>query len=114
MANKKYRPGKKVRISGMTEKLIIAGLVLCCVVVLFFSVFAVLKSVGKSSLKKHAGEIANQELSTNLNDELETVDEPLELEEGQILVDGEVYEYNDDIMTFLCMGVDSRNGITKE
>ena len=114
MANKKYRPGKKVRISGITEKLIIAGLVLCCVVVLFFSVFAVLKSVGKSSLKKHAGEIANQELSTNLNDELETVDEPLELEEGQILVDGEVYEYNDDIMTFLCMGVDSRNGITKE
>ena len=114
MASKKYRPGKKVRISGMTEKLIIAGLVLCCVVVLFFSVFAVLKSVGKSSLKKHAGEIANQELSTNLNDEFETVDEPLELEEGQILVEGEVYEYNDDIMTFLCMGVDSRNGITKE
>ena len=114
MANKKYRPGKKVRISGITEKLIIAGLVLCCVVVLFFSVFAVLKSVGKSSLKKHAGEIANQELSTHLNDELETVAEPLELEEGQILVEGEVYEYNDDIMTFLCMGVDSRNGITKE
>ena len=79
MANKKYRPGKKVRISGITEKLIIAGLVLCCVVVLFFSVFAVLKSVGKSSLKKHAGEIANQELSTHLNDELETVAEPLVL-----------------------------------
>ena len=114
MAKKGYRPGKKVRIKGVTEKLIVAGLILCCVVVLFFSTFVVLKSVGRSSLKKHAAEVANQELSTNLNDELETMDAPLELEEGQILVEGEVYEYNEDIMTFLCMGVDSRSGIETE
>ena len=114
MARKKYRPGKKVRISGVVEKLIIAGLILCCVVVLFFCTFAVLKSVGKNSLKKHASEVASTELSNQLNDEIENIDEPLELEEGQILVEGEVYEYNDDIMTFLCMGVDSRSGIEKE
>ena len=114
MARKKYRPGKKVRISGVVEKLIIAGLILCCVVVLFFCTFAVLKSVGKNSLKKHASEVASTELSTQLNDEIENIDEPLELKEGQILVEGEVYEYNDDIMTFLCMGVDSRSGIEKE
>ena len=114
MAKRGYKPGKKVRINGVTEKLIVAGLILCLVVVLFFSTFIVLKSVGKNSLKKHANEIANQELSGNLNDEIETLDEPLELEEGQILVEGKVYEYNDDIMTFLCMGVDSRNGIEKE
>ena len=114
MAKRGYKPGKKVRINGVTEKLIVAGLILCLVVVLFFSTFIVLKSVGKSSLKKHANEIANQELSGNLNDEIENLDEPLELEEGQILVEGKVYEYNDDIMTFLCMGVDSRNGIEKE
>ena len=114
MAKRGYKPGKKVRINGVTEKLIVAGLILCLVVVLFFSTFIVLKSVGKSSLKKHANEVANQELSGNLNDEIENLDEPLELEEGQILVEGKVYEYNDDIMTFLCMGVDSRNGIEKE
>ncbi len=115
MANKRYRPGKKVRISGIAEKLIIAGLILCCVVVLFFSTFTILKSVGRNSLKKHASEVASTELSTQLNDEVEeNMDEPLELKEGQILVEGEVYEYNDDIMTFLCMGVDSRNGIEKE
>ena len=114
MAKRGYKPGKKVRINGVTEKLIVAGLILCLVVVLFFSTFIVLKSVGKNSLKKHANEIANQELSGNLNDEIENLDEPLELEEGQILVEGKVYEYNDDIMTFLCMGVDSRNGIEKE
>ena len=115
MANKRYRPGKKVRISGIAEKLIIAGLILCCVVVLFFSTFTILKSVGRNSLKKHASEVASTELSTQLNDEVEeNMDEPLELEEGQILVEGEVYEYNDDIMTFLCMGVDSRSGIENE
>ena len=73
-----------------------------------------LKSVGKNSLKKHADEVVNQELSNQLNDEKENIDEPLELEEGQILVKGEVYEYNKDILTFLCMGVDSRSGIAKE
>ena len=114
MAKRGYKPGKKVRINGVTEKLIVAGLILCLVVVLFFSTFIVLKSVGRNSLKKHANEVANQELSGNLNDEIENLDEPLELEEGQILVEGKVYEYNDDIMTFLCMGVDSRNGIEKE
>lgn len=114
MAKRGYKPGKKVRINGVTEKLIVAGVILCLVVVLFFSTFIVLKSVGRNSLKKHANEVANQELSGNLNDEIENLDEPLELEEGQILVEGKVYEYNDDIMTFLCMGVDSRNGIEKE
>jgi len=117
MAKRGYKPGKKVRINSVTEKLIVAGLILCCVVVLVFSTFVVLKSVGRNSLRKHASEVANTELSTNLNDtleELEIADEPLELEEGQILVEGEVYEYNDDIMTFLCMGVDSRSGIEKE
>ena len=115
MAKRGYKPGKKVRINGVTEKLIVAGLILCCVVVLFFSAFVVLKSVGRSSLKKHASEVASTELSARLNDEIEeNMDEPLELKEGQILVEGEVYEYNDDIMTFLCMGVDSRSGIEKE
>ena len=111
---RKYRPGKKVRIRGVTEKLIIAGLILGCVVVLFFSAFMVLKSVGRNSLKRHAGEVVNAELTAGLNDETEEIEETLELEEGQILVEGEVYEYNEDIMTFLCLGVDSRSGIAKE
>ena len=113
MAKKGYQPGRKVRMKGITEKLIVAGLIFCCAVVLFFSTFMILKSVGKSSLKKHAGEVADQELAAVLNDETET-DEPFELEEGQILVEGEVWEYNKDIMTFLCMGVDARSGIGKE
>ena len=113
MAKKGYQPGKKVRMKGMTEKLIVAGLILCCVVVLFFSTFMTLKNVGKNSLKKHASEVVNQELSDSLGDVPETAEEPLELEEGQILVEGEVWEYNRDILTFLCIGVDSRSGLSE-
>ncbi|MBR3606283.1 MAG: LCP family protein [Lachnospiraceae bacterium] len=113
--SKKGYGSNKVRISGLTEKLIIAGLILCCVIAVFFSAFVVVKSFGKNSLKKHATQVANTELSTQLNDtEVLEQEEPLELQEGQILVDGQVYEYNKEIMTFLCMGVDSRAGISKE
>ena len=114
MTKKKYRPGKKVRMKNITEKVIVFGLVLCCVIVLGFSAYMILKSVGKNSLKKHADTVVNQELTTDLNDESQWVEEPLELEEGQILAEGEIYEYNKDIMTFLCMGIDSKNGIEKE
>ncbi len=114
MSQKGYKPGKKYRLRRGAKRAIIFCLILCCTVVLFFSAYTVLRTVGKSSLKKHAGEVANQELSTNLNDEMEVIAETLELEEGQILVEGKVYEYNEDIMTFLCMGVDSRSGITEE
>lgn len=113
--SKKGYGSNKVRISGLTEKLIITGLILCCVMAVFFSTFVVIKSFGKNSLKKHAAQVANTELSARLNDTTPLEQEkPLELQEGQILVEGEVYEYNKDIMTFLCMGVDSRTGITKE
>ena len=113
MARRRYRPGRKVRINGITQKLIVAGLILCCVLIVFFSTFMVLKSVGKSSLRKHASEVVSTELSGKLNDEIET-EQVLELEEGQILVGGEVYEYNEDILNFLCMGIDSRSGIAEE
>ena len=111
MKIKRYRSGKKVRINGFTQKLIISGLVFVCVAMLFFTTFIVLKSIGKNSLRKHANEVVNHELSSGLNDEIE--EGVLELEEGQILVNGEIYEYNDDILTFLCMGVDARSGISE-
>ena len=85
----------------------------------------VLKSLGKSGLQRHAQSVASEEYADKLNDEItdtvsNTADEKQqeqalkELQEGQILVNGEVYQYNEDILTFLCMGVDSRNGVTNE
>ena len=85
----------------------------------------ILSSLGKSGLKQHAQSVASQEYANQLSDEVtgtmestsdeDSVEETTkELQSGQILVNGEVYQYNEDILTFLCMGVDSRNGITNE
>lgn len=79
-----------------------------------FFCFQVLNVIGKNSLKRHAEKVLEQEIYTELTDaKQDDLETPLELEEGQILVDGEVYEYNEDIITFLCMGIDSHSGISK-
>lgn len=115
MAGKGHKPGKKVHIREGTGRLLLAGLVLSCALMLVFTVSAVVRNVGRQSLRKHSGEVADAALSAGLSGETpeeETEGIPV-LEEGQILVNGEVWEYDDTLLTFLCMGVDSRKGITK-
>lgn len=119
MKRKKYQQPKKIRIQGITEKILLAGLILVCVILLAFGMYMIIRSVGMSSFYKHGGETSMQELSRNLSEPITTAAEDeedayLELEEGQIIYEGEVWEYNEDIMTFLCMGVDARSGITDE
>ena len=125
MAKKRYRQPKKIKMHSITQRLLVAGLILFCVLAVGFSLHMVLTSLGKSGLSRHAQSVAKEEYADGLNDEeievvldssttdtsVETVKE---LQEGQIIVDGEIYQYNEDILTFLCMGVDSRNGITRE
>lgn len=114
MSKKEYRR-KKVRLRRPVKRLLVMGVTLCCIMAFLFGTFLVVKSFGKSSLKKHAGEMAGEEVSVQIKEAATMEQEQtIELQEGQILVEGEVYEYNKDIMTFLCMGIDSRSGITKE
>ena len=114
MSKKGYRR-KKVRLRRPVKRLLVMGVTLCCIMAFLFGTFLVVKSFGKSSLKKHAGEMAGEEVSIQIKEAVAMEQEQtIELQEGQILVEGEVYEYNKDIMTFLCMGIDSRSGITKE
>lgn len=125
MAKRRYQQPKKIKMHSITERLLVAGLILFCVLIVGFSLYMVLKSLGKSGLQRHAQSVASEEYADKLNDEItdtvsNTADEKQqeqalkELQEGQILVNGEVYQYNEDILTFLCMGVDSRNGVTNE
>lgn len=101
----------------------VAGLILFCLCAAGFSLYMILTNLGKFGLKHHAQNVVSQEYAEKLNDEItdtvsNVMDEDLqeettkELQPGQILVNGDVYQYNEDILTFLCMGVDSRNGIT--
>lgn len=127
MAKKRYRQPKKIKMHSITERLLVGGLILICVLLVGFSLYMVLRSVGQFSLRRHAGQVASAELTENLNQVLENgqadaednemseaENEAIELEEGQLFYNGEVWQYNKDIMTFLCLGVDARSGVTDE
>ncbi len=128
MAKKRYRQSKKIKMRGLTERLLVGCLILVCVVLLGFCLYMVIRGVGKMSLHRHADKVASAELTENLN-RLATSDtetemtmvnsemeenQTVELEEGQIFYNGEIWKYNEDILTFLCMGVDARTGVTDE
>lgn len=132
MAKKRYRQSKKIKMRGITERILVGSLILLCVILVGFSLFMIIKSVGKMNLNRHADKVASSELTQNLSDAAgtsqsgseentadaegsETAAQPtVELQEGQIFHNGEIWQYNEDIMTFLCMGVDARSGVTKE
>lgn len=97
-------------------------LILCCLAAVVLMAYAAVKYRGKIRLRQHAETVVNTELSKQLGDNRnETVNrienqeeqetKVLELKEGQILSDGKVYQYNEEILTFLCMGVDAGKGI---
>lgn len=129
MAKKRYRQAKKIRMRGLTERLLVGSLILLCVLLVGFCLFMVIKGVGKMSLHRHADKVASAQLTQNLSEaamentgaeagsaenmQKETA-ETVELKEGQIFHNGEIWQYNEDILTFLCMGVDSRSGVADE
>ncbi len=127
MAKKRYRQSKKIRMRGLTERLLVGSLVLVCVLLVGFSLYMLIRGVGKMNLHRHADKVASTELTQKLNEAAgtdaevstensaeEVAVQTVELEEGQIFHNGEIWQYNEDILTFLCMGVDSRSGITDE
>lgn len=95
--------------------------VICFLVVLelvLLTAFIVYRMIGKAGLEKHAGKLRAahqagiQSLQSRLNEGGQ--EEALALAEGQIAYQGKIYEYNDEILTFLCLGIDSRQDIKKE
>lgn len=128
MAGKRYRQPKKIKMHSITKRLIVAGLLLICIFLVLFSLYMVLRGIGKSNLYRHAGKVANEQLTQNLShlSDAESMDEnsveatntegveTKELEEGQIYYNGEILQYNEDILTFLCLGVDAGAGVLKE
>lgn len=120
MKKKHYRHPQKIKMRGITERILVAGLILVCVILVGFSLYMIIRSIGMANLQRHAKQATGQELTQKLQEPLliedaeVTEEEHVELEEGQLFYGGEVWQYNKDIMTFLCMGVDSRSGISKE
>ncbi len=81
------------------------------------------RSTGRASLLHHAqGNSADaaqamQEAANEKDSETSVTQEAeasYELQEGQIRYNGKTYQYKDNLMNILCLGIDSRDGIAKE
>ena len=105
---KKNRTAKKKYLTWLTG----GGIILCLVVLMFLG-YMILPTLGKKSLNRHGETMTENGMTVLLKEMSEDETGPHELEEGQILVDGEVYEYNQELVTFLFMGIDSHSGISQ-
>ena len=116
------RHRKRVR----TKILCALGILLALLAIL--AVIAVIlvnvwRSTGRASLLQHAqgnstdAAQAMQEAANEKNSEAsatQEAEESYELQEGQIRYNGKTYQYKDNLMNILCLGIDSRDGIAKE
>ena len=118
------RHKKRVR----TKILCALGILLALLAVL--AVIAVIlvnvwRATGRASLLQHAQgnsadaaqnmQSAANERNDNASDSgTQEAEESYELQEGQIRYNGKTYQYKDNLMNILCLGIDSRDGIAKE
>ena len=118
------RHRKRVR----TKILCALGILLALLAIL--AVIAVIlvnvwRTTGRASLLQHAQgnsadaaqnmQSAANEKNYNASDsETQEAEESYELQEGQIRYNGKTYQYKDNLMNILCLGIDSRDGIAKE
>lgn len=120
--NKRHviRHRKRVR----TKILCALGILLALLAIL--AVIAVIlvnvwRTTGRASLLQHAQENgvaapagmqeAANEKASGASQEAEA---SYELQEGQIRYNGKTYQYKENLMNILCLGIDSRDGIAKE
>ena len=105
------RQGRKKR------RMLVLGLGILILAALLLAVgLRVIQGHGKSSLERHAGENPGPDHAglqaaiggTNGDDRATQNAEPAE---GQIIHKGRIHEYNEDILTFLLLGIDSPDGI---
>lgn len=116
------RHRKRVR----TKILCALGILLAVLAVLAVATMLLVnvwRSTGRASLLHHAqGSSADaaqamQEAADEKNSEnsgTQGAEESYELQEGQIRYNGKTYQYKENLMNILCLGIDSRDGITKE
>jgi len=102
-------PEELKRHKEKTKKRIIIGIALTILIVISVVIisFNVVRAVGKSNLKK-AVEISEPVI---VSKEVVTEEEKEYWDPNWIKYNGKAYEYNDDILTFLIMGIDKESDV---
>lgn len=106
MSTKMSRKQKNRRGQKIKRALLGIGITLAVLITAGILTFGIVRAVGKSSLKSQANN-AVPILDTGENEEVGE-------EAGLITRNGKKYRYNEDIMTILCMGIDTKEEMAAE
>lgn len=94
-----------------SRRLIVALVSVILAVGIVFASYEAVRAIGKSSLKKKVE--ATHPVLEQVETEPIPVSQDEEWKEGWISYNGKIYEYKEDIMTFLIMGIDKNNEVVE-
>lgn len=103
---KKKKRKKRLRMLAVCASVPLAVLLLAGVSLLLVG------AIGRSRLRQVSAE--QPELAAAVTAEAPTEEEAEDWQEGWVKYQGQVYAYNEDILTFLFMGIDKRDGTVRE
>ena len=125
-----YNKQHVIRHRRRVRTKILCALGIFIAILMVFAVIVVIlvniwRSTGRAGLLHHAqGSSIDaaenmQKAANEINDRTgaeasQEEDDVYELQEGQIRYNGKTYQYKDNLMNILCLGIDSRDGIAKE
>lgn len=105
---KRRRRKIKSTVIRIAKSILVEIVILLCIGGLFLGGFEVVKAVGRESLLREADSIW-PELQAAIGDsELEKEDE-IRWQDGWVKYQGTIYQYNQEIRTFLIMGIDKNS-----
>lgn len=102
VAAKKKKRKKKLALTIVIELIAVAALIVAA--------FQIVRAVGKKSLTSKAEEAA-PDLNLVRASETLTEEEETKWQEGWVKYNGSIYAYNEDIRTFLFMGIDKKSDV---
>lgn len=105
--------GKKRRKKNRLRNTILAWFfALCIFIIVVLIVIAIVMTIGEKSLRDKA-QSSGPNMVVEENSAATSSESSAVWQEGWVRHDGKIYAYNDDIMTFLVMGIDKEDEVTE-
>ena len=95
---------EKRRLRKRKARLMAAVTVVCVIFVVGTTGFMVVRAMGKNSIMSKGGG-----MEPAISTDVKVMDKVAQWQDGWIGYQDKIYEYNDDIMTFLIMGIDKKD-----
>ena len=109
--NKTTKPSKGKRKKKKTNPLLVILLVLLCIVVAGFVTWRILNAQGKKSLYGNAESTGPELESLQPAEDAAQAESDPTWQRGWVRYGDDIYQYNEDILTFLVMGIDKSSEV---